>query len=112
MQDWVVVRCGNIFGRSNGGWNHSFQEYPGVDQAKGRKLILQVDLQPRKRHWLEMRMFPDLENFDVEMLNDNLDEIKSPVVNIRVRFQVFFAIWDYEGYNISITKHAGAVVLE
>jgi hypothetical protein len=70
---------------------------PSIETAHERTLILQVDLQPRTRHWFEIRVIPDSGDFDLEMLNDSLDDIPSPVVNVRLRFHIFFRIRGSEG---------------
>jgi hypothetical protein len=87
------------------------KENPNGPNAQGRRLILQVDLQPRKRHWLELTVFPDVQNFDLERINESLDDISSLVVSQHMRFQVFFGIWGCERYNIGLTEQGVGVAV-
>lgn len=52
------------------------------------EIIVQVDLRPRSRHWLEIRWG----NADTEELIDQLEDIEPPAVETAIRFQIFFKV--------------------
>lgn len=76
----------------------------GGHNCQGKQLILQVDLQPGRRQWLELCVFPDSGTLDVEAILEKLDVIRPPDVFIRVRFHIYFSLWGYKGHGVSATK--------
>jgi hypothetical protein len=71
-----------------------------VEAIAGQLLIVQVDLQPGQRQWLELQVFPDSGVLDTEAINDELDVLVPPPLTSPLRLQLFFALWGYDGDNM------------
>jgi hypothetical protein len=83
------------------------------DGTRSQLLIVQVDLRPGQRQWLELRVFPDSAVLNTEALNDELDvTLIPPPVASPFRFQLFFALWGYEADDYLGTALNGCEIFD
>jgi hypothetical protein len=68
---------------------------PGIEE-KGRQIIIEIEM-PKCEGWLKLSAFPSMEGLDASNLLRQVAATTQPQVISRLKFQMVFNIWGYQG---------------